>query len=211
MFPLFLNLTDRLVLVVGGGPVGRRKADAALAAGGRVRLVCLEPRPADQTHPALDWRTTDYAADHLDGAALAFAAGPPDVNVRVVADARTRGVWVNSASDPGGGDFFLPAVVRRGEVVLAVGTGGAAPALARNPSAARRTIRRRFRTLDGVAGRDAPLGDGKCARRRTPAVAVRAPARWEWLDRLRREGADAVRAALLRELREACGEPPSPL
>ena len=212
MFPLFLNLTDRLVLVVGGGPVGRRKADAALAAGGRVRLVCLEPRPADQTHPALDWRTTDYAADHLDGAALAFAAGPPDVNVRVVADARTRGVWVNSASDPGGGDFFLPAVVRRGEVVLAVGTGGAAPALARE-------IRRRleeqfdddFGRWTALLAEMRPLAMENVRDAERRRLLFERWARWEWLDRLRREGADAVRAALLRELREACGEPPSPL
>ncbi len=212
MFPLFLNLTDRLVLVVGGGPVGRRKAAAALAAGARVRLVCLEPRPADETHPALDWRTEPYAAAHLDGAALAFAAGPPDVNARVVADAKARGVWVNSASDPPSGDFILPAVVRRGDLILAVGSGGAAPALARE-------IRRRLEEqFDDAIGQWAALlaelrplvlqavHDGK--RRR---LLFERWARWEWLDRLRRDGADAVREEWLRQLREAGDEPTSPL
>ena len=212
MLPLFLNLTARLVLVVGGGPVGRRKAAAALAAGGRVRLVCLEPRPADETHPALDWRPEPYAAAHLDGAVLSFAAGPPDVNARVVADARVRGVWVNSATDPDAGDFFLPAVVRRGDLVLAVGTGGAAPALARE-------IRRRLEEqFDDDFGRWAallaemrPLAMENVRDADRRRLLFERWSRWEWLERLRRQGGDAVRRALLRELREAGGEPPSPL
>ncbi len=129
MLPLLLDLTDRLAVVIGGGPVGRRKASAVLAAGGRVRLICLEPRPADMSEPFLEWRTEAYTSDHLQGASLVFAAGPADLNARVVADARSRGVWVNAASDPTDGDFFLPATVRRGDFVLAVSTGGAAPIL----------------------------------------------------------------------------------
>jgi precorrin-2 dehydrogenase/sirohydrochlorin ferrochelatase len=201
MFPLFLNLTDRLCLVVGGGSVARRKAAALLIAGARVCHVCLEPRPPEETSSALEWRIEHYRIEHLDGVSLAFAAATAAVNRAVVADCRARRIWVNSATDPDAGDFFLPAVVRRGEFVLAVGTGGAAPALA---GEVRRRLEAQFddafgvwtallaelrpRVLEQVADRD---------QRR--AVFARL-ASWEWLERLRQGGPDVVRAAMRAEV-----------
>ncbi len=204
MLPVFLDMTGRLAVVVGGGPVGRRKAAALLAAGARVRLVCLEPRPADETSPALDWLTGPYAAAHLDGAALVFAAGPPGVNAQVVADARARGVWANAASDPEAGDFFLPSVVRRGDFVVAVGTGGAAPALAR---AVRRRLEAEYDAAFGEwVGLLAEARD--LARQRVTDAGKRREllerlCAWGWLERLRREGAEAVRQALRAEVEAA--------
>ncbi len=134
------------------------------------------------------------------------------MNARVVADAKARGIWINSASDPETGDFFLPAVVRRGDLVLAVGSGGAAPALAR-------TIRRQLEEQFGDDfGRWAALlaelrplvlqGVRDAERRR---LLFERWSQWDWLERLRRDGADAVRAEWLRELREECDETPRPL
>jgi precorrin-2 dehydrogenase / sirohydrochlorin ferrochelatase len=197
MFPLFLDLTDRLAVVIGGGPVGRRKASAVLVAGGRVRLICLEPRPATMSDPLLDWRTEAYTSDHLDGAALVFAAGPAELNARVVAEARARGIWVNAASDPRAGDFLLPATVRRGDFVLAISSGGAAPLLAQ-------AMRERLEAqLDAAFGAWVMLlaemrvqvreRIADAEKRRTILTSL---CQWQWLEKLRVEDVPAVRAAM---------------
>jgi precorrin-2 dehydrogenase / sirohydrochlorin ferrochelatase len=131
MIPVLLNLADRLCVVIGGGEVGRRKARTLLEGGARVRLVCLEDQPADLRREHLVWIKAAYQGEHLDGAALVFAAATPELNVRVVADARARGVLVNAATNPETGDFYLPAVLRRGDLTVAVATGGQAPGVAR--------------------------------------------------------------------------------
>lgn len=126
MYPVFLDLKDRLVVVVGAGPVGGRKVAGLLAAGAKVRVVCLEPAPI----PGVQWLTEPYRAEHLEGACLVFAAANPQLNAQVVADARARGIWVCDAADGSTSDFHTPAVYRRGPIVVAVGTSGRAPAVA---------------------------------------------------------------------------------
>lgn len=201
MFPVTLNLAGRLVVVVGCGAVGTRKAAAALAAGATVRVVdpgdelggLMLPAHSNATHVP-----EAYRPEHLDGAFLVFACATPDVNSAVVTNARSRGVLVNTASDPAAGDFAVPAVVRAGDLTLAIGTGGAAPALARR---VREKLEAEF---------DAAFAEWLrvLAEVRTEVLAgVPDPARrrelldgfadWPWLARLRAEGADAVRAAML--------------
>jgi precorrin-2 dehydrogenase/sirohydrochlorin ferrochelatase len=201
MIPIVLNLSGRLCVVVGGGAVGQRKVQAILAAGGRVRLVCREPRDPRLSHPRLEWITADYQPEQLEGANLVFAAATGEVNRQVVVDAHARGLLVNCADEPDEGDFILPAVLRRGELTIAVSTGGASPMLAQ-------VIRDR---LEGEFDANFALWTRLLAEFR-PQILQRVTdrerrqqllarlCRLEWLERLRRDGGDAVRAAMQAEV-----------
>lgn len=197
MLPILLDITDRLVVVIGGGPVGRRKASAVLSAGGRVRLVCLEPRPTEMSDPELEWRTEVYTPEHLGGAALVFAAGPAELNVQVVADAQARGVWVNAASEPASGDFFLPATVHRGDFILAISSGGAAPVLTQ---IVRERLEREFDETFGawvsLLAELRPLVMELISRPEQRKNALTALCQWQWLQLLRDEDVQSVRVAM---------------
>jgi siroheme synthase-like protein len=201
MFPLFVNLQDRLCVVVGVGAVGRRKTLALLEAGARVRLVGPPSQEEPPPSPQVERLPELYQPGHLNGSSLVIAAATAEVNRAVVADARARGVWVNSATDPDEGDFHMAATVRRGDLVFAVHTGGHAPALAR-------TICERLETEfdQTFAVWVALLAELRSLIRATVPAAQRRPlleklCAWGWLERLRREGADTVRAAMLAEVR----------
>jgi uroporphyrin-III C-methyltransferase/precorrin-2 dehydrogenase/sirohydrochlorin ferrochelatase len=128
LLPLFLNLTGRDVLLVGGGRVADAKLRQLLAAGARVRVVA--PAVVDGIRAAgvaIDERGFD-AAD-LDGAWLVVAAATPEVNRAVADAAEARRIFVNAVDDPANATAFLSGVVRRDGVTLAISTSGDAPAL----------------------------------------------------------------------------------
>lgn len=134
-YPVSLDLTDRPVLVVGGGPVAEGKVRGLLAAAARVTVVSptLTPRLAAwAAAERIRHRGRGYRARDLVGQRLALVATDDRaISGRVAAEARARGIWVNAADEPARCDFILPAVIRRGRLVVAVSTGGASPAAAR--------------------------------------------------------------------------------
>ncbi len=134
-YPVCLDLTDRLCLVVGGGPVAEGKVEGLLAARARVTLVSPAVTARLATWAAagrLRHLSRAYRAGDLEGHRVAFVAtDDPGMSGAVADEGRARGIWVNAADEPARCDFILPSVIRRGRLVVAVSTGGASPAAAR--------------------------------------------------------------------------------
>ena len=135
LLPLFLTLTGRRVLLVGGGPVAAAKLDQLLAAGADVRVVAPDvdahiERAAEAATTAgvtIDRRA--FAPTDLDEAWLVVAAATPEVNREVAIAAEVRRLFVNAVDDPPNASAFLSGVVRRQGVTIAISTSGDAPAL----------------------------------------------------------------------------------
>lgn len=128
-FPVNLNLAGRAVLVVGGGRIALRKTSQLLAAGASVTVVAPEIlEEFDTLGPDLVRRP--FQDSDLDGKRLVVTAtGVRAVDQAVFEGAEQRGIWVNSADDPERCTFTLPAVVRRGSLLITTSTAGASPAL----------------------------------------------------------------------------------
>jgi precorrin-2 dehydrogenase/sirohydrochlorin ferrochelatase len=131
LYPIFLDISGRRCVVVGGGEVANRKARKLLQA--RARVVVVSPEVgAELESVAIEVHRRPYRDGDLEGAYLAFAATDSrEVNAAVAREAEERGVPVNVADKPSDGDFALPSTLRRGRLQVAVSTGGASPTLAR--------------------------------------------------------------------------------
>ncbi|MHB1987746.1 MAG: precorrin-2 dehydrogenase/sirohydrochlorin ferrochelatase family protein [Acidimicrobiales bacterium] len=130
LFHLALRLDGQRCLVVGGGLVGARKAQALAVCGGVVTVVAPEICPQLE-HLGVKIERRPYQPSDLDGCRLAVAAtGDAAVDRRVYGDAREKGVLVNAADDPAACEYIVPAVIRAGPVSVAVSTGGLSPYLA---------------------------------------------------------------------------------
>ncbi len=129
MFPLFLALKGRRVIVVGAGPVAVSKLDALLAADADVTVIAPDVLPAIEAYAVTVVRRGFEDAD-LDGAWLVIAAAPPEVNRRVGLAADARRIFVNAVDDPAHATAYMGSMVRRDGVTVAISTDGRAPALA---------------------------------------------------------------------------------
>ena len=136
VYPILLtNLKDAQVVVVGGGAVGERKIIGLLGVKARVRLI--SPQATSHLRELADageieWIQRNYQMGDLVNAKLGFAATDQrDINAQVALEAKELDLLCNVADQPDEGNFYLPAVYRDGELVVAVSTAGKSPAQAR--------------------------------------------------------------------------------
>jgi precorrin-2 dehydrogenase / sirohydrochlorin ferrochelatase len=136
-YPIFVDVTEKRVLVVGGGHVGEEKIMGLLRADMAGRITVVAPRllPSLQKLQAegkFEWWDREYRDGDMEGYDFVMVATDDGkINAEVAAEGKRRKIWVNAADDPRNCDFILPSVVRQGQVVVAASTGGASPALAR--------------------------------------------------------------------------------
>ena len=134
-YPVLLDLTGRRCVMIGGGVIAERRVDALATAGAHVIVISPRLTPALAALAAegrIEHEARGYREGDLAGADLAFVAtNAGEVNAAVAREARERQIWVNAADDPARCTFILPALVRRGDLTVAVATGGSSPALAR--------------------------------------------------------------------------------
>ena len=134
-FPIFLTLAGRRALVVGGTDAAARKTELLLAAGARITLISatVDGEIAEWiAQGRVEWGGAAFDGKDLDGVAVVIVASDDEVlTARVSSAARTRNLPVNVVDRPLLSSFIMPAIVDRAPVVIAISTGGLAPALAR--------------------------------------------------------------------------------
>lgn len=134
LFPMFLKLEGRPCLMVGAGKIAECKIRSLLVAGAVVRVIAPHARKSVMDWAragVIKWEARSFEPADLDGIFLVIAAtASTPLNDLVFRAAQVRQILCNAVDDPQHCDFYFPAVVRRGQLQVAVSTGGRSPALA---------------------------------------------------------------------------------
>jgi len=134
LFPMFMKLEGRPCLVVGGGNIGEPKIESLITSGAKVRVVAPHVNQAVAEwakDEKITWEAREFNPVDLDGVFLVIAATSSHrVNGSVFREAQERNILCNVVDDPEFCDFYYPAVLRRGDLQLAISTNGKSPAMA---------------------------------------------------------------------------------
>lgn len=129
--PIFLDITDWQVLIVGGGEVACRKASTLQSCGAKITVLAPE-RTAQWDKLEVRWQKGRYCAQNLDGYRLVIAAtDDAALNGTIADDCRQRGILCNSVTAPHSGEAIFPGVVRQGGITAALSSQGRTPFLIR--------------------------------------------------------------------------------
>ncbi|MCU0581605.1 MAG: bifunctional precorrin-2 dehydrogenase/sirohydrochlorin ferrochelatase [Syntrophales bacterium] len=135
-YPVFLDISDKPCAVVGGGEVACRKVQRLLQCGARVTVIADALTPeleALKARGEIAHINDQYAAQHIASAFIAIGATDNrHVNEQIFRDARAGHILVNIVDEPERCDFILPSIVERGDLAVAISTGGKSPALAKH-------------------------------------------------------------------------------
>lgn len=135
-YPVFLDIKGKKCIVIGGGEVAARKAERLLDCGAQVLIISpdLAPELAEMKEKnVINHIAAQYSDNLIDGAVLIIGATDDEkTNDQISLDCRNKGIPVNIVDDPQKCDFILPSLMQRGDLAIAIGTGGKSPALARH-------------------------------------------------------------------------------
>lgn len=141
-YPIFLDLNGRRVVIIGGGSVAARKAETILGTGARLvvvaarldetlRKVCAGTKTGSTSSPQAELIESKYSKDYIGRATLVIAATNDEaLNRQIYKDCQQLEILCNVVDSPGLCDFYVPAVVRRGDLQIAIGTDGNCPSYA---------------------------------------------------------------------------------
>ncbi len=133
-YPIFINLENKPVLIVGGGTVAYRKVQTLLEYGAQIRIISPEVGP--QLEELIDskqclWIPREYTEGDIQDVVIVFSCtDKEEINARVAKEAQTKNTLINVVDDPEKCSFIVPSIMRRGNLSIAVSTAGSSPKVA---------------------------------------------------------------------------------
>lgn len=199
-YPIYLNITGRECVVVGGGEVAYRKACGLKDAGGMVVIVSPEFCNQLLNEKGLTLKRKRYETTDVEAAAIVVAATDNgDINRDVYTDAAKRNIPVNVVDHPELCSFIVPSVIRRGDLCISISTGGTSPALARNTRLAlEEWIGKEYEDITCLLSimRQVVIATINDEKRRK--AVLKRLAGQEFLEMIRRDGRDKTEAVMRR-------------
>jgi len=136
LYPILLNIEERIVVIIGGGAIAYRKINDLLQTGAIIRIISPEIHKGIEELYKINFNRIEivkrsYRHGDLEGAILVYSAtNCRDINSKVFKEAESRKIFLNSVDDPSNCSFYVPSTMRRGDLILSISTSGASPAMA---------------------------------------------------------------------------------